>query len=56
VTPLLRRYLLLEADMMRLDDAGNEAAADDVRDRLDLIWDALSEAEVEWLNDRGALP
>ena len=39
---VLRAYLDAEQRMLALDAAGREDEADDVRDQMDDLWDALS--------------
>lgn len=51
----LARYLDLERRMIALDDAGDEAAAEAVRDEMDDVWNALTPEERDEL-DRRPLP
>lgn len=53
-TPRLRAYLLCEAATLALDEA-TKALADELRDAMDPLWDALTEAERAWLNARQIL-
>lgn len=48
----LRAYRALEEAMVELDDTGDEVLADAIRDALDPIWYALTEAERDLLNER----
>lgn len=50
MTNTMIKYLMLEAEMFRLDKAGE--SADIVRDRMDPLWWALSDGEREALNRR----
>ena len=54
VNPRLAAYLSLEQAMVDLDDAG-DPLAEALRDTLDPLWYALSEAEQTMLNDRTIL-
>ena len=51
VSARLRTYLTLERAMVELDDI-NPKVADDLRDRMDAIWHALTESERDRLDDR----
>jgi hypothetical protein len=51
----LKSYLVLEREMMTLDEAGEDALADAVRDCLDAFNDALGERERRYLRSRGNL-
>ena len=52
MSPDLEMYLSLEKAMIALDERG-DVRADDLRDAMDAIWYGLSEADQQWLNDRG---
>lgn len=53
-TGLLLRYIEMEKEMMRLDDAG-DVNADQLRDEMDGLWRELSDADHAWLNARGEM-
>ena len=48
----LRRYLEYER---RLQIEPDPFIADDLRDRMDLLWFEMSREEREWINNRGEL-
>jgi CRISPR/Cas system endoribonuclease Cas6 (RAMP superfamily) len=54
MTTLMDQYLELERRMIAVDNSGDEAVADALRDRLDLIWYQLSDQDHEVLNRRTA--
>ena len=45
MTPRLYAYLQLEQGMIRMDDSGDGATADRMRDLMEPLWYALSESE-----------
>ena len=51
ISARLKEYLGLERRMVDLDEAG-DPAADELRDRMDIIWLGLSAEEREALNRR----
>jgi hypothetical protein len=52
MTPRLRMYLELERLMLILDERGDDAAAETLRDAMDPIWYSLTDAERHLLDDR----
>ena len=54
-SPRLRAYRLAEEAMAMLDDAGDGAFADALRDGLDPLWGSLTTEEREALDARGVL-
>jgi hypothetical protein len=51
-SPRINAYLALERAMVDLDDAGDFAVADELRDRMDPVWWLLSEPERAALDAR----
>lgn len=51
MTPLLQLYLSLEQSML-VAEAIDERLADNIRDAMDPIWDALSHEEHRFLDER----
>jgi len=49
---LLRSYLILEGEMMRLDDAGEDLLAEYLRDALDLFYRRFTDNEIQFLRQR----
>lgn len=52
LSPRLNAYLALERATVELDDKGDVAGADEIRDRMDPIWMLLSDQDRRALDAR----